>query len=392
MKLRLLLAAGLLLPACVQTPESFVETDEPDIRVVIDEDHAFVLTRDLDNTTGSGAMVHLDQQSVLADDLGLGDWIGNNTAAFAIGSELYIIDKTTAAITVIDPQQPETPVRQFSAGAGTNPESIVLANGKAYIPRYDSTHLLVADPETGAELATIDFSEFATSVDPYSEMSAAVTAAGKVWVAVQRMDRQPPPAWWNASTEPTGSYVVSIDPETDAIADRILLGDTNPTGLRIDPKTGWIAVEMMSGIELINPQTAASEGWLIEPWSIANGIFFSAMTTDQVFVITGEYPTLENGDVDWANDIAVLAAVDRATGAVTEVTRSPEGYFALSCLEVSPRNLVVACAGPGYRVTKPGLRIFDTASHQEVTTKPLTTSLPPVGVVFYPVSTTEVVP
>jgi hypothetical protein len=389
---RLFLASGILLvTACV--PEITLDIEDPkNNTVVFNNFSAFVLTRDLGNTTGAAAVIDIQSHKVIVDDLGKGSWIATETGMSTDGQYIFLVDKFAASVSMVDRSSLNAPARQFSTGTGTNPETLVRFGNKGYIPRYDSDALLIVNLDTGAEVGTVDFSEFATDVDPYPEMADAITAAGKVWVSIQRWDRQPFPNWWNPSTQPTGSYLVSIDPETDEIESRVKLSGTNPGKLRIDPRTGNLFVPLSEGIELIDPATGESKGWLIDGSDFPNGIYFSAVTKDRVFVISGEYPLDDDGFVDWSgDDMAVLFAVERSSGAITEVTRSLEGYFALSCLEVAPNDVIYTCAGPGARVLKPGLRLFNATTGEELTTEPIATKLPPVGIVFYAEETTSAV-
>lgn len=391
-----LLGSLLLAAGCVPAVEVEDEIRDHDVKIeeYMRASHAFVYTRDVQNTTGAAALVDLDTFDVKADGLGKGTWVGSNVGIASDGEFLYVIEKTSASITVIDPNAPARPVRQFTAEQGTNPEDLVRIGGKAYITRYDSAEVLVVNPDNGTKIGTVDLSEFNTAVDPYPEMSDAITAAGLVWVAVQRWDRQPWPNWWNASTDATtgletGSYLVAIDPSDDMIAKRVKTLGTNPGNLRVDPRNGHLLVvstapDFTTGIESIDPATGESGGWVVEGAGYPNGIYFAAPTTDYIYVQTVDsFDWDRSWDGHVGTETAIIYAIDRATGKQRELVRNGEGYLSLGCMELSPLNLLVVCAGPGQRVTDTGLRVFDPASGKELTKSPIKTGLPPIGLAFF---------
>ena len=63
----------------------------------------------------------------------------------------YVINRFLGDnIQIIDPATFQT-IRQFSTGAGTNPQDIaVVSDTKAYVTAYDGTDLLIVNPTTGA--------------------------------------------------------------------------------------------------------------------------------------------------------------------------------------------------------------------------------------------------
>ncbi len=349
-----------------------------------DGNNALVYTRDIENTTGAAAIVDLDKLELLAGGIGEGE-LSNDLIMQSDDRFLYLIDRTQSSVTVLDPLNEYAELKQFSTGSGTNPKAVVRLADKLYITRYDSTSLLVVDAKNFEEVTTIDFSKYASPADIYPEMGFAVTAEGKVWVAVERYDRTG--EFWSPSTLPTeGGMIVGIDPATDTIVDEVQLqGDTPFQALKIDPATGHIytvsADGWNSGIELVNLSTKTSEGFLVDPSSYPEGLNFALLTQDHIY-------TVEN---DQGYTQTVLKALNRTTNEVIEVVRSSEGYFGLACLEISPSNVIVTCAGPGIDVSKPGLRVFDGETHEELTAEPLGTGLAPFGVAFFARPETETV-
>lgn len=399
---RILFVLVLSLMAACEV-ELVAEPDDPasidEIKTYFNGNNAFVYTVDAHFTTGAAAIVSLDQPfKTLATGIGEGSWFSADVLFQGDSRYVYIIDRTNSNVTVVDPLDGGKKITQVSVGALTNPKSVVRINDKLYVSRFDSDAMLVLDANTFDELATIDLSEFSDS-DGTPEMGLAVTAGGRVWVAVERYERQP--SFWQPSTSPTGSYLVSINPETDTIEKRVLLTGVTPYQmLKVDPLNGNLLLisneNWAGGIEAVNPETGKTLGWVVEPSEFPEGIFFAEATTTHVYVASGEGNHFGTPDWDW--DYAVLWAIDRETKSKTEVYRTAEGYKGIACLELSPgttrepgTRLMITCAGPGPRVTKPGLHIFDPATLKELTKAPVDTGLPPFGVTFFARPETEVV-
>jgi hypothetical protein len=397
----LLIALVLAVPACTVdvTDVLDVPANIDEIRTYFNGNNALVYTRDAQNTTGAAAIVSLDAPfSVLKKGISEGGWFSNDVMLQGDSRYVYIIDRTNGNVTVIDPVDGAAELKQISVGPTSNPKSVVRIGGKLYITRWNETSVLVLDATTFAETGTVDLSEFADG-DGTPEMGLAVTAEGRVWVALERYDQL---NYWAPSTLPVdGAYLVSIDPATDRIEKRVKLTGTTPYQmLKVDPLSGDLLLissqNYAAGIEAVDPKTGTAKGWLVEPATFADGIFFAEATTTHVYVVSGE--GAHNGAPDWDWDYAVLWAIDRATGVKTEVYRTADGYMGLACLELSPgttrapnKRLIVTCAGPGARVTRPGLHIFDPVSLKELTKAPLDTGLPPFGVAFFARPETEVV-
>lgn len=130
------------------------------------------------------------------------------------GGKVYVINRAGQDnIQVLDPALGYAVVGNYSTGNGSNPYDLVFASAtKAYVPRYNETGLLILNPQTGAQLGTVDLAGFADA-DGIPEMAGAIRVGRYVFVAVQRLDR-------NGFYAPTdSSQVVVLDTETDALVD-----------------------------------------------------------------------------------------------------------------------------------------------------------------------------
>jgi hypothetical protein len=141
--------------------------------------------------------------------------------------ERYGVD----AIRVLDPQTLALQ-SQFSTGAGSNPQDLIIVDGKAYISCNNTNDILIVDWPSGELLGLVDLSGWADS-DGLAEPAGMVLADGLIFIAIQRLDRN---YYWL----PVGdSYLAVLDPSTDALVDvnpgqegvqAIALPASNPAG------------------------------------------------------------------------------------------------------------------------------------------------------------------
>ena len=124
-------------------------------------------------------------------------------------------------IQVLDPCDNFDTIDQFSTGNGSNPHDIVFySTTKAYVARYDMTSVLIMNPQTGANLGTINLASFADA-DGLPEMDQMFLTGEYLCVLLQRLDRN------NFYTPAGASYMVVIDTITDTVVD-------------MDPGTGGV--------------------------------------------------------------------------------------------------------------------------------------------------------
>lgn len=136
------------------------------------------------------------------------------------------------SIFVLNPNQFFLPEIQFSVGQGTNAQDIAaISSTKAYVTRYNSRDLLVVNPSVGLQTGIIPLGQFAEPTsngitpDGLPEMSWMVSYQSKVYVTLQRLDRNDPAGFLppNAS-----SLLVEIDTSSDSITGVFTFRSRNP--------------------------------------------------------------------------------------------------------------------------------------------------------------------
>lgn len=142
------------------------------------------------------------------------------------GNELVLIDRTNATLTWVDPKTCGV-LRQLNVGVGFkgNPHDIVAVTAtKAYVTRYgtnpakdaEGSDLLVIDPSTATIIKSIDLRAQATLVADKAILPApdrAVLVGGKVYVSLNNL---------SADYKAAGhGRVVIIDPALDAVVGTI---------------------------------------------------------------------------------------------------------------------------------------------------------------------------
>ena len=184
---------------------------------------------------------------------------------------LYVIERFGCDnVRILDPANGFALVRQFSVGNGANPNDLVVVSPtKVYVTRYDSPDLWILDPQSGAFTGAISLAAFADA-DGIPEMNRMAMVGGRVFVTVQRVDR-------DGFFLPTdSSAVVVIDPTTDTLVDcdlaaggvqGILLPFQNPTTELVVDAGGRLVVGCTGaygatdgGIVRIDPLALAVDG------------------------------------------------------------------------------------------------------------------------------------
>ncbi len=165
--------------------------------------HAVVTTTDF--TVGSLATVDL------------GDWTVNDeiTATTGdpvvqvVGDDLFQINRFQHdAVRRYVPGEFQSPLLEFSTGAGSNPQWVADCAGSLFVTRYEEAAIGVFQRDTGLSTGELDLSAYADA-DGLPEPSSMVVLGGLLYVGLQRMDRD---AGWQP--DPDGGRVLEIDCET----------------------------------------------------------------------------------------------------------------------------------------------------------------------------------
>ncbi|MEJ2721389.1 MAG: T9SS type A sorting domain-containing protein [bacterium] len=358
---RLVLAGGLLGGVC----------DAPAVGA---SDFAFVTTTDY--TTGSSSVIRPGATYTVEKNVAA---VHSDAVARYYNGRVFVVNREGADnIQILDPANGFSTVRQFTVGTSSNPHDIaVVGTTKAYVTRYDETALWIVDPSTGAHTGSIDLSALADA-DGIPEMDQMAVLGDRLFVTIQRIDQT---TWGPSGT----SYVAVIDIATDTLIDAdpaapgvqpILLTGTNPVSdIQLNPCTGKLHVPcegflglLDGGVEIIDPIALESEDFLFTEVAAGGDI-------GDVEIICEEkgYAIITNASFN-----NVLIAFDPSTGTRTGTLYAP-GDFVLNDIEISPeRRLFLTDRTP----TRPGIRVYDTYTDEELTSPPLDVGLPPFDICF----------
>lgn len=347
------------------------------------EPSAFVVTGDFES--GSFAALPLSDPADGAVDLGP---LHGDAVARSFGGLVYVVNRFGADnIQAIDPAQGWRTLFQCSVGNGTNPHDIAfVSTDKAYVTLYEEAHLLIVDPTVGPtcegfERGRIDLTPFADS-DGLPEMDQMAVVDGKLFVALQRLDR-------NRFFEPSGtSTLVVIDTETDTFIDTrpetpgvdpIALRWTNPLGasrgLPIDPASGEIIVVQLGsfgelgdgGVETIHPTTFEHGRVLLSEEDLG-------LNLTDVAVVDGRIAWVIGTDESFRN---FVVQVDMTLGEPLRTLFETDVY--LTDLEFEPRHGTIWLTDRTFDAA--GIRIFDAQDGSGFETI-YATGLPPNDIVF----------
>lgn len=319
--------------------------------------------------------------------------LGTNTAAndhLTIHSDavvrtyrdkVYILNRLGQDnVIVLDGDDLQTPLTQYSTGNGTNPHDIAfVSEEKAYISLYERTQLLIVNPVTGDSLGTVDLSTFADA-DGLPETSQLVIYGDRLFAACHRLDRESWP--W----EPTEfSVIVVVDVTTDLLVDvdpnnersqGIVMAGKNPSGAALRGSKWYLsAVNTYTdltdgGIEVIDLANLRSEGVVLDEATVGGnpGSLVMISASDGYAVVT---------DREFKNTVKRL---NLATQSVSRELDGLSGGF-VPGLGIFDNRLYVLDKGSPADLAAAGVKVYD-ANTGALLAGPISTGLPPERIAF----------
>jgi hypothetical protein len=147
--------------------------------------------------------------------------------------KIFIINKLNKdSIQILNPNLGNITEKEFSVNTGTNPHDIQLINpNKAYVSRYNSRSLLIINPNDGSFLGEIDLSQYAETSsaggipDGLPEMSWMVRYGGRLFITLQRLDRNNPGGFFPPSDK---SLLIELDTVSNKPLREFTFQSTNP--------------------------------------------------------------------------------------------------------------------------------------------------------------------
>ncbi len=277
---------------------------------------------------------------------------------------VYIVGRGGSnLIQIYNPSEDFALVREFSIGAGRNPQDIAFdVQGRAFVSCYDEAVLLQVDTEAGVVVQTFDTSSFADS-DGLPETAWLRVHQNRLYITNQKLDR----GNWYSPTGPGQLLVLDLD--TLQWLDPIDLVGANPyTKIRLDDQgqllvgcVGYWAL-LDGGLETVDPVTGQSEGYLITEEELGGDVVnFVPTAGDQLHVL-----------ISSPSFVTSIVRVDLNTGSIDSIVTS-SGYDLADLASDGGFLLFVADRVVGAA----GLRVFDTVTGAELTSGVVGTGLPP---------------
>jgi len=337
-------------------------------------------------TTNSAYDYSSGSYSVLMRDLGAvrdvvaihPDAVVRCTSAGPIILERFGAD----TVTRIAGEPPFAVLGQFSVEGGSNPVDVaLLSSGRAVVTRNNVAAAAIVDLGDGTlDTTSLDLAARADA-DGIPEMSAVFVAGGRLFVALQLLDRET--ALW----DPTGPGLVAVfdeatlapvdaDPSTEAV-DAITLGGPNPqAGAQVsptDPAAVFIAEAGFygtadGGIETIDTAALEPGGWIVTEETLGGDIAAFVVVDAGTGWAAVSRP-------DFAGD--KLVRFDPSDGSIVEdAVIETEAYTLTGLALTVDGRLLVA----DRTLEHAGIRVLDAATGVEAAGSPVSTGLAPFSI------------
>jgi len=289
-----------------------------------------------------------------------------------IGLPLIVARLGADAVDIVDPDQNWQVVGEYSVGAGTNPQDIaVVSPERAYVSRLQDPALLVVHPLTGEIVDEIDLATYADA-DGLAEPAGLFQLEGKVYALLLKLE--------NMTSTGTSSLLVIDGPSGD-VEDVLELSAPNPAGrLRLANGIGELVIveagafgDHQDGcVETFDPLTGELSGPLVTEADLGGDLVDAVIASEHKgYAIIGETLGAEGN--------TRVVVFDPATGTKTGDLILADGFDHLS-LELTPEGHELWI--PDRRLDRPGIRIFDVETDQELTAEPIDVGLPPFVICF----------
>lgn len=298
------------------------------------------------------------------------------------GGLVYIVGRgASGVLQVYDPAAGFSLLREFSLGAGRNPQDVAFdAAGEAYVPCYDTAELLRVDTTSGTVLASYSTAAFADA-DGLPETSWCAADGDRLYIACQKLDR----ANWYGPSGPGAILVfdmaaeawVDMDPQAAGVQPIALAGGNPYTRLHLDGATlavgcaGWFGVAD-GGIELVDLAAGQSAGYAVTESELGGDVL--AMVPDG-----GAWLSL-------VSDASFATGVRRSeAGATTTLETSTAYVHADLWLDGGRLHILDRTTGAA------GVRVIDPVTGADLGGGAVSTGLPPFMFVT-PVAAPSAVP
>lgn len=247
---------------------------------------------------GSVATVGLSNPHDVASKLVVTD--SSDVVIRSFDNKLFVINRgVTSTIQAIDPDTFQI-LGNYSVEPSSNPHDLAVANGKAFISRYDSNlaqnkdDLWVVHPTTGNLIASINLKPYTTDDgDRLARADQMALVGNFLYVLLQDLSSD-----FKATTN---GKVAVIDTRTNEVTQSIGLSGRNPTSVAYHANSNRLFITdtgvfgagfsndvntAYGGIEVINPSTNKTLGILIDDKDFGGYLFSIAFASSSLGVAT----------------------------------------------------------------------------------------------------------
>jgi hypothetical protein len=347
-----------------------------------ESDYAFVLTTDY-WSAAYYSTIQVNPPRVA--DISIGSVSTDAVAHYDHEEDMvFVVNRYLADnIQIVDPGQDFATIGQYSVGNGSNPHDMRLVSAdKAYVSRYEWKTLLVVNPYSGAVLDSIDLSPVADA-DGIPEMDRMAVVGDRLFVTLNSINHttwEPEGPGKVAVIDVAADTLIDADPGTPGVQ-AIELELPNPySRLRYDPWRGQLVVGCLGswstldgGVETIDPLALECRGVLIAETELGGDVSDVCLfSEDRGYAVVMD-------PAPWPDNYARLVAFDLGTGQVTDTLFAQTSGMgsSLAGIEINTQGELYLCDRDA---TQPGVRIYDTSTHELV--EFIDVGLPPQDITF----------
>jgi len=340
---------------------------------------AITTNASFDYSSGSYSIVNIETMEVSRNVM----TIHSDALPKCLGGRFFVLERFGAdTVTLVDNKSPFNILSQYSVEAGSNPVDMdLLSEETGIVTRNNLTRPAIISLVDGSlNTEAIDLSNFADS-DGIPEASAVKVIEGKIFIALQLLDRGTP-LW-----DPTGPGkvvvlnsenfdLIDVNPATPQ-EDLIVLSGANPlvpfyespvdTSRILIAEVGFYG-QTDGGIEGIDVNTYEKTGFIITE-EVLGGDISAWVVVDEH---TG-YAAISK--LNYAGD--KIVRFDPSSGRVTRDSIIESGPFTLTGMALTRDGKLLVVSRD---LNNPGIYIIDANTGNVITSSPVDTGTPPFAI------------
>lgn len=262
------------------------------------QENVYVAAAFFTDPVGSIAAVGMNNPHAVQKALAVTD--SSDVVIRSFDGKLFVINRGTSTIQAIDPDSFKS-LGNYSVGAGSNPQDIVVHNNKAYITRLDAhiaagnkDDILVVSPVTGDPITSVNLKPYTTNDGERLARAAQMALVGDtLYILLQDLS--------GGFKATTNGKVVVLNTLTDTVVTSIALAGRNPTSIVYSSDLNRLFIadtglfddsfnndpaSAFGGIELINPATNASLGIVMDDLLFGGYLSSLAFASSTLGVVT----------------------------------------------------------------------------------------------------------